>query len=235
MTDFQEIYRSHSDMYEQMVLREDYQGHILPQLQKIVPIEDANVVELGAGTGRITDLLLPHVRHITALDQSAAMLRVAANKLRQTGWSNWPLGVADNRHLPLVSETADFAVAGWSLAHSVGWYPDSWQAEIGLMLSEMTRMVKPGGVVLLLETLGTGRATPEPPSPHLARYYDWLETVHGFERAWIRTDYQFTSPEEGAALTRFFFGDELADRILAQQMTVLPECTGVWWQQRIGK
>jgi len=229
MIDFLKIYRTKSDLYDQMVSCEDYQGHILPQLREIVPIAGADVVELGAGTGRMTGLLLPHVRHVTAFDQSAAMLRVASSKLRQIGRSNWSLGVADNRHLPLVSETAVFAIAGWSLAHSVGWFPDSWQTEINQMLAEMRRMVKPGGAVVLLETLGTGRETPKPPAPHLAEYYHWLETVHQFESAWIRTDYQFASPEEGASLTRFFFGDALADRILSERLTILPECTGFWW------
>jgi hypothetical protein len=132
--------------------------------------------------------------------------------------------------LPLVGETAVFAIAGWSLAHSVSWYSDSWQIEIGRMLSEMQRVVKPNGAVVLLETLGVGRTTPKPPSPYLATYYNWLETVHGFARTWIRTDFQFTTPEEGASLTRFFFGDDPADHILAEKLTILPECTGIWWK-----
>ncbi|GEM_PF-6658666 len=34
----------------------------------------------------------------------------------------------------------------------------------------------------------------------------------------------------GAAL-RFFFGDDLADRILRDRLIILPECTGIWWRE----
>ncbi|KAA3663284.1 MAG: methyltransferase domain-containing protein [Chloroflexi bacterium] len=230
MTDYQQIYKTQSDLYDRMVACEDYEGNLLRAIQKIVPLTGASVVELGAGTGRVTELLLPFVDHIIAFDQAEAMLTVAAAKFQGCGCDNFTLAVAENRHLPLVGETAVFAIAGWSLAHSVGWYPNSWQTKISQMLTEMQRMIQPGGTIVLLETLGTGRETPKPPAPHLEAYYHWLETVHGYERTWIRTDYQFSSPEEGASLTRFFFGDGMADHILAEQLTILPECTGIWWK-----
>ncbi len=229
MTDFQQIYKTQSDLYEQLVSREDYEGNLLPAMQAVVPLAGASVVEFGAGTGRVTDLLLPYVAHVAAFDQSAAMLQVAKTKLQRYG-DKVTFGVADNRQVPVEEETAVFSIAGWSLAHSVSWYPDSWQTEIGAMLSEMARVVQPGGTIVMLETLGTGRETPKPPSPHLETYYHWLETEHNFQRNWIRTDYKFASPEEGASLIRFFFGDGMADSILEKQLTILPECTGIWWK-----
>jgi hypothetical protein len=93
----------------------------------------------------------------------------------------------------------------------------------------MQRILRPGGVFILLETLGTGFEEPTPPTDYLAELYDWWTQTYQLNHTWIRTDYQFQSPEEGAYLTRFFFGDELANRILADQMTILPECTGIWW------
>ena len=84
----------------------------------------------------------------------------------------------------------------------------------------------PGGS----ETLGTGFETPHPPTEGLAELYRWLEDEHAFAGTRIRTDYRFESPAEAAENTRFFFGDELADRILEENLTVLPECTGIWWR-----
>jgi hypothetical protein len=63
----------------------------------------------------------------------------------------------------------------------------------------------------------------------LADYYGRLERQHGFQRQWIRTDYQFHSVSEAERLTRFFFGDQLADRIVSEKLTRLPECTGIWY------
>ncbi len=228
--DYKTIYATKAEAYEAMIAAEDYLGNLLPALEEIRPFTNQKVVEFGAGTGRLTCLLAPHVAHIDACDNSAPMLSVAERKLRAGGWQNWQLHVADNTNLPLPDHSADIAIEGWSFAHAPGWFPDSWQMQIKQMIGEMQRLLKPGGTFILLETLGTGFETPRPPAPHLAELYTWWEETYQLNHTWIRTDYQFASPQEGADLTRFFFGDTLADRILAEQMTVLPECTGIWWQ-----
>ena len=228
--DYKKIYTTQAEAYEAMVVREDYLENLLPALEKIRPFHNQHVVEFGAGTGRLACLLAPLVQQIDACDSSAQMLTVAERKLQAGGWQNWQLHIADNSHLPLPDGIADIAIEGWSFAHARSWFPDSWQQEIGQMLHEMVRVLKPGGTIILLETLGTGSETPAPPSPQLAELYDWWAKTYQLQHAWIRTDYQFASPAEGANLTRFFFGDELANRILAEQLTILPECTGIWWQ-----
>lgn len=232
MTDFKQIYATQAAQYERMVAREDYEGHILPALGAIRPFTpQTSVIELGAGTGRLTRLLAPHVGQIIATDISPHMLGVACEKLDLRGFQkprrSVALAAADNRHLPLASQTADVAIAGWSLGHFVGWYAD-WKVQIGQVLAEMRRVLRPGGTIIILETLGTGRETPQPPHDGLAAYYNWLENEHGFRAAWIRTDYLFASVAEADALTRFFFGDDLANRIRRDNITILPECTGIW-------
>lgn len=230
MTDYRHIYGSQAEKYERMISREDRHGNLKPALTRIRGLGGLEVVELGAGTGRITRLLAPEVGRITAFDSSTHMLSVARRELSRSDLSNWHLGAADNRFLPVKSGTADLAIAGWSLGHSVGWYPASWRQEAGRALAEMTRVLRPGGTIILLETLGTNRATPSPPTPGLAEFFTWLEQEHGFQRTWIRTDYRFVSVQEAVALTRFFFGDEMADDILAKGSPIVPECTGIWWR-----
>ena len=227
--DFKIIYATKAEAYEAMIAPEDYLGNLLPALERIRPFTHQHVVEFGAGTGRLTCLLAPLVAQIDACDGSAHMLTVAERKLNVGGWQNWQLHQADNAHLPLPDDSADIAIEGWSFAHACGWFPDSWRHEVGQMIGEMKRLLKPGGTFILLETLGTGVETPTPPAVHLAELYAWWTEAYQLNHTWIRTDYRFSSPEEGAYLTRFFFGDELADRILANQMTILPECTGIWW------
>lgn len=227
---FQQIYANHAAQYEALVEREDYQGNILAQLQTIRPLAGLVVVEFGAGTGRLTMMLLPHVKHIYAFDGSQHMLDVAVGKLQKSGQANWKADVADNRAMPVADSNADLAIQGWSFGHFCGWYPDTWREEIGKALAEMRRIVRPGGTVVMLETMGTGSETPQPPTAALADYYAWLENEQGFSSAAIRTDYRFESLEEAERLTRFFFGDEMAQQTLANNWIILPECTGVWWQ-----
>ena len=32
-------------------------------------------------------------------------------------------------------------------------------------------------------------------------------------------------------LARFFFGDELGDKVRQNNWVILPECTGIWWRR----
>lgn len=229
MPDYKQIYDTQADLYEQLVSREDHEGDLWRALCQIRSFDGLDVVELGAGTGRVTRTLAPVVKTIRALDISGHMLHTACAKLAQTGLQNWQVIVADNRRLPLVGGIADVSIAAWSLGHFVSWYPETWRDEIGAALVQMERVLRPGGTIILLETLGTGQTSPRPPHAGLAAYYDLLERERGFASTWIRTDYRFQSLDEAETLTRFFFGDELADRVVQEGLTLLPECTGVWW------
>ena len=230
MTDhFQNIYKHHADRYEQLVAREDYQGHILTALRKIRPLTGLDVVEMGAGTGRLTCLLAPLVKSIQALDLSQPMLDVAVAKLEELGLDNWAVRVGDNRNLPVEDSLADISIAGWSFGHLTAWAGDHWRDDIGRAISEMQRVLRPGGTAIILETLGTGFETPRPPSQALADYYAFLENDWGFSATWIRSDYQFETLVEAETLIRFFFGQEMAEKIVEHQWIIVPECTGIWW------
>ena len=233
MPSFEEIYARHADRYDALVEHEDHQGHLLPALGEIAPLAGAQVVEFGAGSGRLTRLLAPIAAHVRAYDASAHMLGVAEAHLRATGLSNWDLGVADNKRLPVADAAADIAIAGWSFGHAVDWFPATWPTEIGAAVDEMERVLRRGGTAIILETMTTGSETPVPPTAGLAAYYGWLETERGFQTRTIRTDFCFESLDEAERLTRLFFGDELADKVRRERWLVLPENTGIWWRQSV--
>jgi hypothetical protein len=109
-------------------------------------------------------------------------------------------------------------------------YPETWRQEIDRAVQQMGRVLRPLGTVIILETLGTGSESPQPPTETLAAYYSTLETEYCFSSTWIWTDYQFESVAEADELTRFFFGAELADRVRRERLKILPECTGIWWK-----
>ena len=228
MSDHREIYRKQASEYELLVSREDYQRNLPRALGRIRPFDGLDVVELGAGTGRLSCMLAPFAKTILVSDISRHMLDVATAKLEKTGLQNWVVTVADNRALPVADRVADVSIAGWSLGYYTGWYTKSWRKEIGQALAEMKRVLRAGGTVVILETLGTGAEKPCPPTDVLSRYYAWLEHEHGFSSTWIRTDYRFESLSEAQESTRFFFGDQFSDRIGRENWVILPECTGIW-------
>lgn len=223
----EEIYKTDGDRYEALIAREDYQGNILKALREITPLENRLALDLGAGTGRLTCLLAPIVDRVRAFDISEEMLRVCRQKLAASGLANWQADVADHRSLPVEDASADLAVSGWSVAYLYQWYPKTWRAELESWMSEMRRVLKPDSHIVLFESLGTGNESPVQ-LQHLKEYYPWLDEA-GFQHKWIRTDYKFESIEEAEALSRFFFGDELGDKVRRNNWVILPECTGVWW------
>lgn len=228
MPDLEDIYAGQADRYDLLVSREDYEGNLPRALRQIRPLDGIDVVEFGAGTGRLTTMLAPLARSIQAFDASQHMLDVAVAKLERSGLRNWRAAIADHRKLPVGDAAADLAVSGWSICYTVVWHTERWRDELGKALAEMRRVLRPGGTIVIIETLGTGHETPHPPA-ELVDYYAYLARA-GFESTSIRTDYRFESPEEAEQLARFFFGDALADRVARERMTVLPECTGVWWR-----
>jgi ubiquinone/menaquinone biosynthesis C-methylase UbiE len=230
---FKQIYAREAQRYDRLVSREDQRGSLFAALDEIAPFSGLRVADLGAGTGRVTRLLALLAREVIALDASHHMLSEARARLEESGFTNWRLVQAQNEALPLPTASVDLVVEGWSFAHAVGWHPEGWRHVIDQMLSEARRILRPGGTLVLIETLGTGSKQPHPPSEGLAALYRYWQEEQGFQHRWIRTDYQFETLDEAEELTRFFFGDELADRVRRECLIILPECTGIWWQ-RVG-
>jgi ubiquinone/menaquinone biosynthesis C-methylase UbiE len=223
----EEIYKTEGDKYEALIAREDYQGNILKTLREITPLENRLVLDLGAGTGRLACILAPYVAHVHAFDISEEMLRVCKEKFTASGLSNWQVELADHRKLPVEDASADLAVSGWSVSYLAVWNPDTWREQLEAWLAEMKRVLRLGSHIVLFESLGTGNESPIQ-LEHLKDFYPWLDEV-GFQNKWIRTDYKFASVAEAEELSRFFFGDELGNKVRDNKWVILPECTGVWW------
>ncbi len=231
MPDYADIYQNHAGEYEQLISREDYKGRLFWALEKLVPFEGLNVVEFGAGTGRLTRMLAPLVQTIRAYDSSEAMLAVAVEKLKKSGLTNWYTETGDHRNISAEDDSADVVISGWSLCYLALDSGEAWREELNRGLEEMQRVAHTNGDIIIVETLGTGSEKPNPPA-NLLPYFDFLQKK-GFKRDWVRTDYLFRDRYEAEALTRFFFGDGMVEKIRSiEDGIVLPECTGIWWRKR---
>ncbi len=227
MTDPKTVYQQDADLYQRLIGREDYLGNLLPELKKITSLKGKDVVDLGSGTGRLAYLLAPHVRSVHALDLFPHMLGVAAERLRSQQLGNWQVTAGDHRQIPLPSKSTDLVVSGWSICYLVVWEGEEWKREVDSALLEMKRVLRSGGTIIIIETLGTGNIEPGEKGD-LKPYFTFLES-QGFQRSWIRTDYCFENQEEALELVEFFFGEEMISKIGDGSKPVLPECTGLWW------
>jgi len=223
------IYQSDGDRYEALISREDYQGNIPRAIDEIINVDGLDVLDLGAGTGRLTMLLAPRAKSIRAFDASDEMLRVCRERLAASGLFNWQADVADHRQLPVADHSVDLVVSGWSVSYLAVWNQELNTTELDVWLNEMKRVLQNGGMIVLFESLGTGNESPIR-LEHVESTYQWLD-ANGFENKWIRTDYQFESVDEAVELAGFFFGEDMANRVRAERLVILPECTGVWWKK----
>jgi len=224
-----QIYQSDADRYEALISREDYLGNILRAIDEIINENGLDVLDLGAGTGRLTLMLVSRAKSIRAFDVSGEMLRVCRERLLASGFSNWQVNVADHRQLPITNYSSDLVVSGWSVSYLAVWNQELNTSELDVWLSEMNRVLRKGGTIILFESLGTGNESPIR-LEHVESTYQWLD-ANGFQNKWIRTDYRFESVEEAVDLAGFFFGEEMANRVREKRLVILPECTGVWWKK----
>lgn len=227
--DYQNIYAHHAKEYDALVRAEDADGNLIPAIEAVHPLAGATVLEVGIGTGRIGRAVVERVGKLVGIDRAPAMLAIAREHLEALPKAApWELHCVDARELPVASGIFDVAIAGWVFGHFRYWMPENWRDQIGQAFREMRRALKPGGALVIIETLGTGWEQPRPPSVELAQYFQWLEEEQGLERTAFRTDYQFPDVETAAITTGAFFGDEFAARVRREGWQRVPECTGMW-------
>lgn len=228
MVDHHYIYTNEGFRYQALVAQEDYQRNLLPAIRQICTLEGQTILELGAGTGRLSVLFAPFARCILGTDISYHMLSIGQDLLRSSGFENWDLSLATHTALPFRNGFADLVIAGWSFCYAALNRGENWLLALEAALAEVNRVLHPGGTVILIESQGTGYITPHTPAV-LADYLAYLNTC-GFESTWIRTDYCFKDRREAEELTRFFFGSEPLPMWETSQGVIVPECTGLWWR-----
>jgi ubiquinone/menaquinone biosynthesis C-methylase UbiE len=224
MPNDEEIYRTEAEQYERLI---SSQPNLSETVDSIVCYTGLDIIDLGAGTGRLSCVLAGKAKSIILLDQSEAMLKVAAKKLESSQYSNWRVQTSDHRKIPAVDQSADLVVSGWSLCYLASSNIPEWELNLQQMMQEIQRVLRPGGKAIIFETMGTGGETPNPPD-FLLKYYEQLEDRYEFSYQWIRTDYHFASVTDAEQLTSFFFGEVLAKKVAETYGMHLPECAGVW-------
>jgi ubiquinone/menaquinone biosynthesis C-methylase UbiE len=102
---------------------------------------DAQVVEIGVGTGRIALPLAKHIGRLVGIDLSTAMMRRLLEKHQQADYADGTVNVieGDVMKLPLASGVFDAAVA----THIFHLIPEPETAA-----AEVARVLKPGGLML---------------------------------------------------------------------------------------
>jgi len=137
----QEFFASAAGRWDR--LREDLFGRA-SYLQALVGLVDEGwtIGDLGCGTGQVTAALAPFVTKVLAIDRSGEMLQAARRRLKDC--QNVEIRRGELESLPISDATLDAATLLLVLHH----LPDP--AEV---LAEASRVVKPGGRLLICDML----------------------------------------------------------------------------------
>jgi len=230
MDHFKIIYRTQAQAYDELIQAEDFEGNLERELSKLVSFENKRILDLGTGTGRIPLLFHHKAKSIIGLDFYRAMLQRNRSH-SSTATKPWFLVQGDMLYLPMADDSVEITIAAWAVGHLRSWYLTDWEKRIDSIVKEMDRVTVNGGYLIVIETMGTGCQSPAPPTSELADYYQRLAKLWYFRKIIIRTDYVFENLTKAVQKTKFFFGDELSDRIRENHWTTVPEWTGIWWKQ----
>jgi SAM-dependent methyltransferase len=231
---YDDVYESRAEPYDELVAHEDHQALLPALLDELAP-GAIDVVEAGAGTGRLTRMLAPRARRIHAFDGSPAMIAVARRHLADA--AHVTLGVATHEALPVEPDVADLAIEGWAFGHAVSRNAEGWRDEVRAWVTELDRVTRPRGRVVLIETMGTAVATPFEGGHSLEPFDAFVTSTLGFERHVVRTDYAFDSGAEALRVLGFFFGARIEEKLarssfVREGQTIVPEHTAVYVRAR---
>lgn len=160
------------------------------------------LLDVGTGTGRIAELFAPRASHITALDKSPEMLRLARTRLQHLPAGHVTLAQGDFAQLPFADASFDTL-----LFHQVLHYALAPQA----VLAEAARVTAPGGRIVIVDFAAHDR--------------EELRTAHAHARL------GFSDAQVAALLAGAGF-EPAEDRALAGHELIVKIWTGVRLERR---
>lgn len=135
------------------------QGQIMKRRSQIVPLASGDVFELGCGGGLNQEFYrTEEVSSFSGIDPHATLLEQARARAEERGWrTDIREGIGED--IPFAAGSFDTVVCTFTLCSVV---------DPGQVMSEMRRILKPGGRLLFLEH---GRA----PDANVAKWQDRIE------------------------------------------------------------
>lgn len=180
------LYRLEPELYDRLAGVE----RLHPEVLAWLPRDLERIVEVGAGTGRLTLDLVDRARELVAVEPAAPLRELLEQKLSRADHRcrvQVAHGFFDS--LPVDDDSADLVVACSALTPATGHGG-------GAGLKEMERVCRPGGSVVIVWPNNIG----------------WLaDRGYGYASFDGEMFVEFASPEEASELTEIFYPDAVAD------------------------
>lgn len=192
-------------------------GPDLPELVKAAGLTGRErVLDLGCGAGHTALAVAPHAAEVVAVDLTPEMLGVAEALAQQRGASNISFRLADVAALPFEDASFDAVTSRVSAHH---------YAEPAKAMAEAARVLRPGGALLLVDTMA-------PEDPALDTFYNGVEILRdpSHVRNWSVSGWQrmLTAAGFASAEVRYSFMLDLpGDNWTERMQTPADNVTGI--------
>lgn len=194
---------------------------VMKHLALLRDLRGAEVVELGAGTGVMTERLAAEALTVSAFDRSPPMLEVARESLARRGVRNCAFTVAEHTRIPLPDACADVVFAAYALDSVVfDSAEDAWRIRLDGVVRKMQRLARPGGIIALVARGARQKRD----------YQGHLEHAHGFNAFVFEAAWRFASDEIAQEALSFFLSPAAWERHEPRMPADFPVSTGIWWK-----
>ena len=223
------IWRS-PEVYEIENRAVDPDGFIERAMQRLHPMDDATVLDVGCGSGFHLPRFADHAAHVIGVEPHDPLLRLARRRVRklpaaQRNRIDVRMGLA--QQLPLPDASVDVMHARWAYFFGPGCEPG---------LAELRRVIRRGGTAFVIDNDATrstfGRwftaGLPTYDAAAVARFW----AAQGFVREPLSIRWAMRTRTDFEAVVRIEFAPELADRLLAEHPgTQVDYAVNLWWRR----
>ena len=229
------MYENDPQAFQEFCTKEDAAGNIADVISKFT-FKDKDVLDMGAGTGRFSKLVVKDVNSLVCSDLSSKMISyLKESKMAQRYGHKISFIHCDHMALPtLVSTQFDYIIAGYS----IGAYftddlinHDQKKKLFHTILSMVESLLRENGTLIIVESLGIGQinnTTLFEFDQNLRLYFQLLEES-GFEKTEVDTSFIFDTEEEANDTIYEFWGTEGVKKIQRENNKwILKEVSGVW-------
>lgn len=162
--------------------------------ERLSAFPQASVLDMGCGAGHASFAAAHQVKQVVAYDLSAQMLDVVAQAAKEKGLDNIATRQGYAESLPFEDGSFDVVISRYSAHH---WH------DVGRALREVNRVLKPGGVVIVMDVMSPG---------HPVRDI-WLQTVEA-----LRDTSHVRNYSSGEWLSLMNDANLIADTVLTDRL-----------------